>query len=332
MIGRILSFPRFRLTSLPTPMEEAPKLGRKLGVELWVKRDDVMELVMGGNKVRKLEFILAHALSCGRDVLVTMGAYHSNHARLTVAAARRAGLDAYVVLYRHLPDIPPEMQGNILLERLLDGKIVYAESAKEAEELMGKVARDLEAEGRRPYVIPAGGASEYGVLGYALAALEIVQQSLERGFRPDYIVHASGTAATQAGLVLGLKLLGMDDVRVIGISSGRRASVIAEHGVELVRSAGRLLNVDLHISADDFTVYDQYTFGGYGVITREVVETMRTVGSLEGLLLDPVYTAKGMYGLMDLVNRGEIKGKVVFIHTGGTPIVFQYADVVSAFM
>ena len=332
MFWRVLSFPRYKLISLPTPMEKAPNLSKRLGVEVWVKRDDVMELALGGNKARKLEFILGHVLSEGYDCVVTTGAYHSNHVRLTIAAARKAGLDAYAVLYRHMQGVEPELQGNILLDKILGGSVEYADSPEEAEEMARNTAERLRASGRRPYIIPAGGASAHGVLGYASASFEILKQSLDMGFRPDYIVHASGTSATQAGLVLGLKLLGAEDVRVVGISNGREADQIAERGVRLVEKAIELLGVDLKVSREDFMVYDRYSFGGYGSITREVVDTIKMVGSLEGLILDPVYTAKAMYGLMDLAERGEIKGKVIFIHTGGVPIVFQYPQQISKYI
>lgn len=324
MIWKVLSYPRFKLTSLPTPMERAARLSKELGIELLIKRDDVMELYMGGNKVRKLEFILADALSKGCDVLITRGATHSNHVRLTAAAARKAGLEAYAII---TPPGSMATQGNILLDRLAGANLVPVNKTEEADEAMAKLAEKLRSEGRRPYVIPAGGASELGVLGYALAALEILEQSLAHGVRPEYIVHATGTGATQAGLTLGLRLLGAVDVKVVGISNGRKASEVVERLVNLFNSAAKVLGVDTRASEGDFVVYDEYSFGGYGVITSEVVSIMKYVARTEGLLLDPVYTAKAMYGLVDLVQRGAIRkgSSVVFIHTGGTPIAFQYA-------
>ncbi len=312
------------MTTLPTPMERAQRLGRELGVNLYIKRDDVMELCLGGNKVRKLEFIVADALGKGADVLITRGATHSNHVRLTAAAARRAGLEVYAVV---TPPGSLALQGNILLDRLLGAKLVPVERVDEADEVMLKLAEKLRAEGRRPYVIPVGGASELGVLGYTVAALEILQQSLDLGFKPNYIVHATGTGATQAGLVLGLKLLGASQVKVVGISNGRSRGEMLSRLARLVNSTSELFGLEVRASEDDFAVYDEYSFGGYGVITKEVVETIRYVAEAEGVLLDPVYTAKAFYGLSDLVHRGVIPrgSNVVFIHTGGTPINFQYA-------
>jgi len=305
-------------------MEKAQRISRELGVNLYIKRDDVMELCLGGNKVRKLEFIIADALRRGADVVITRGATHSNHVRLTAAAARKAGLEVYAVL---TPPGSLALQGNVLLDRLLGARLVAVERAEEADETMLKLAEKLKAEGRRPYVIPAGGASELGVLGYALASLEILQQSLDLGFKPDYIVHATGTGATQAGLVLGLKLLGASHVKVLGISNGRSRHEMLGRLVKLANSTSDLLGLGIKASEDDFIVYDEYAFGGYGVITKEVVETIKYVAEAEGILLDPVYTAKAFYGLLDLVHRGVIPrgSNVVFIHTGGIPINFQYA-------
>ncbi len=326
MIWRVLSMPRFKLTTLPTPIEKAPNLSKDLGVNIFIKRDDVMELAFGGNKVRKLEFILADALRKGADTLITRGAVHSNHARLTAAAAKKAGLEAYLVLTP--PGSKDVIQGNLLLDFLLGAKITYVERSEDADAVMEEIADKLRSSGRRPYIIPAGGASEYGVLGYALAALEIVQQTLALNVRPKYIVHTTGTGATQAGLILGLKALGVDDIKVIGISNGRKASEEQIRVLKLIDQASKAFNIEVKVSSDDIIVYDDYIFGGYGVITKEVVEVMKYVARSEGLILDPVYTAKGMYGLIDLIHRGEIKKNedVIFIHTGGSPITFQYVD------
>ncbi|MEM2208590.1 MAG: D-cysteine desulfhydrase family protein [Sulfolobales archaeon] len=331
MIWKVLSYPRYRLTSLPTPIERATRLNKELGIELLIKRDDVMELCLGGNKVRKLEFILADALKKGCDVLITRGATHSNHVRLTAAAAKKAGLDVYAVV---TPPGSLATQGNILLDRLFDVNLVPVSRVEEADETMEKLAEKLRLAGRRPYVIPAGGASELGVLGYALAALEILQQSLSLGVKPDYIIHATGTGATQAGLTLGLKLLGVTGVRVLGISNGRKASDVVKRLVDLLNSTAEMLGISMRASESDFTVYDEYSFGGYGVITSEVVNTIKYVARTEGVLLDPVYTAKAMYGLMDLVQRGVIGrgSSVIFIHTGGSPITFQYASEVERYL
>ncbi|MEM4482293.1 MAG: D-cysteine desulfhydrase family protein [Desulfurococcaceae archaeon] len=332
MLGKVLSFPRYKLITLPTPMEKAPALSKELGMELWIKRDDAVELAMGGNKARKLEFILGHIVPQGYDSIITAGAYISNCVRLAIAAANKAGLESYVVVYKHLPDLPLIMQGNMLLNKILGGNIIIAEKREQLDTLMMKTFEELKAKGKRPYIIPIGAATEHGTLGYVLAALEILQQSLDRGFKPKYVVHSTGSVATQVGLILGFKILGMDDVKVIGIASGGAAKALKERGLALAKSTNELLGANINVTPDDFTIYDQYSFGGYGVITKEVVEVIARVAKKEGILLDPVYTAKAMYGLMDLAQKGEIKGPAIFVHTGGGPILFQHADDLLKFM
>mgnify|MGYP000126621919 CR=1 FL=1 len=327
MIWKAFLFPRYKLITLPTPLEKAMRLSKELNVDLYIKRDDVMELALGGNKARKLEFILGDALSKGCDTLITRGAFHSNHARLTAAAGRKAGLDVYLVL---TPPGSPKLQGNVLLDNLLGAKIVYAESYEEADKTMNMLAKELREKGNKPYIIPGGGAFPYGVLGYVTASLEIVQQLYSLGKRPQYIVHATGTGATQAGLVLGMKLLGLDDVEIIGISISRKSKEAKERVSHLVNETARLLNVDVKVDPEEITVFDNYIFGGYAVVTKEVVDVMKSIAKKEGLVLDPVYTAKAMIGLIDLINKGYIKknSTVVFIHTGGTPILFQLSHII----
>lgn len=331
MIWKVFSFPRYKLITLPTPLEKANKLSEELGIELYIKRDDVMELALGGNKVRKLEFILGDALSKGCDVLITCGAFHSNHARLTAAAARKAGLDVYLVL---TPPGTPELQGNVLLDKLLGAKIVYAKDYEEADKIMEELANELKEKGKNPYIIPGGGASPHGVLGYAVASLEIMQQLYSLGKKPKYIIHATGTGTTQAGLVLGMKLIGADDVEVIGISISKKKNEAKERVYKLINETLKLLNVNIEIRLEDIVIFDDYIFGEYAAITKEVVETMKLVARKEGLILDPVYTAKAMYGLIDLVKKGYIErnSTVVFIHTGGTPIPFQVSKVIEKYL
>lgn len=331
MIWKVFSFPRYKLITLPTPLEKANKLSEELGIELYIKRDDVMELALGGNKVRKLEFILGDVLSKGCDTLITRGAFHSNHARLTAAAARKAGLDVYLVL---TPPGTPELQGNVLLDKLLGAKIVYAKDYEEADNIMEELANELKEKGKKPYIIPGGGASPHGVLGYAVASLEIMQQLYSLGRKPKYIVHATGTGATQAGLVLGMKLIGADDVEVIGISISRKKNEAKERVYKLINETLKLLDVNVKIRLEDIVVFDDYIFGEYAAITKEVVETMKLIARKEGLILDPVYTAKAMYGLIDLAKKGYIErnSTVVFIHTGGTPIPFQVSKAIEKYL
>jgi D-cysteine desulfhydrase family pyridoxal phosphate-dependent enzyme len=331
MIWKLLSFPRFKLVPLPTPLERAEKLSRELDLNIFVKRDDAMELGLSGNKVRKLEFIVADALGKGCDVLITRGATHSNHVRITAAAARKVGLDVYAVL---TPPGDMAAQGNVLLDEVYGAELVFSEKREEADEVMRRLAEELRARGRRPYVIPGGGASEFGVLGYALASVELMMQCLDIGLKPRYIVHSTGTGTTQAGLTLGLKMLGIDDVKVVGITDGTSAKTIAGNAAKLLNATAEMLKLDMRMAPEDFLVYDDYGFGGYGAITKEVVETIVHVARTEGLLLDPIYTAKAMYGLIDLAHKGTLeKGSdVIFIHTGGIPALFQYASEISRYL
>jgi len=331
LIWRVFTFPKYKLITLPTPLEKATNLGRDLGIELFIKRDDVMELALGGNKVRKLEFILGDALSRGCDILITRGSFYSNHARLTAAAARKAGLDVYLVL---TPPGSPQLQGNMLLDQLLGAKVLHAENYEEADDLMHKLAGELQEKGRKPYIIPGGGASPIGVLGYAAAALEILQQLYTVNVKPKYIVHATGSGTTQAGLVLGLRLLGVDDIEVVGISISREANEVKRRVAELVNEGAKVLKTDVIVDPEDIVVFDSYTFGGYAEVTRDVVEVMKLIAQKEGLILDPIYTAKAIYGLIDLVKKGYIEKNsvVVFIHTGGTPIPFQLSNMIEKYL
>ncbi|MEM2020988.1 MAG: pyridoxal-phosphate dependent enzyme [Zestosphaera sp.] len=303
-------------------MERAERLSRELSLDVFVKRDDVMEVGLGGSKVRKLEFIIAEALSRGYDVLITRGATRSNHVRLTATATRKADLDVYAVL---TPPGDLAVQGNVLIDVIYGAKLIYVERGEEVNDLVNRLTDELRAKGRKPYVIPGGGASELGVLGYALVSVEIMQQALQLRFRPK-IVHSTGSGATQAGPTLGLRLLGAEDVKVVGITDSTDASTIISRATELLNATVKMLKLDFKVTEDDFAVYDDYGFEGYGVITKEVIEVITHVARVEGLLLDTVYTAKVMYGLIDLVGKGVLKNEnVVFIPTGGLPILFQYA-------
>lgn len=315
---------RVHLCTLPTPIERPAGL-QKLApsIDLLVKRDDVMELAMGGNKVRKLEFIMADAQSRGCNLVITTGDLHSNHTRLTAAAARKLGMRAILAMKGKRPDA---IGGNLLLDFLFGADVRFFNVEKEEmPSIMDDLRKEQEAHGERCYVIPRGGASAYGVLGYANAVFELRNQLGDAAERLDYIVFATSTGATQGGLVLGTKLAGLK-ARVIGISVGRTGNEIASDVNRLVNEAADLLGVNPLISTEDVIVNDSYTCGGYGVVTREVTDLMETVAQREGLLVDPVYTGKAMLGLLSLAKEGYFpKGShVLFIHTGGLPIIFSH--------
>jgi D-cysteine desulfhydrase family pyridoxal phosphate-dependent enzyme len=302
-------------SALPTPLEPLDRLGDALGLPagtLWVKRDDLTGLGGGGNKVRKLEHLCADALHQGCDVLVTGGGRQSNHVRLTVAAANRLGLDHRVVLTADRPSVPT---GNVLLDELLGADVVWAGTRDYygAEAAIDEVADALEAEGRRPYRMPVGGASTVGALGYVAAALELRQQLPDVGV----VVVADGSGGTHAGLVAGFG----DHAAVLGVDVGTRPD-LAERVPEKAAEAAALAGLPAPVGE---VRLDRDRFGtGYGAPTAAAREALDLAARHEGLLLDPVYTGKAMAGLVAAVREERIEAgaPVVFLHTGGLPAIF----------
>ncbi|MDR7556024.1 MAG: D-cysteine desulfhydrase family protein [Armatimonadota bacterium] len=322
-LGRL---PRLRLATLPTPLEEMPTLSAYLGgPRLLVKRDDMTGLAFGGNKVRKLEYLLGEAVDRGCDVVVTVGAAQSNHARATAAAARRLGLDAVLVL---TGDEPLERQGNLLLDTIFgaDIRIVDIDDDYVLMGVVEDIARDLQRRGRAPYVIPPGGSAALGAAAYANAGLELLDQLNTRGIHADAIVHATGTGGTQAGLYTACRLM-QTRMEIVGVSAGPSRDVATARVRSLVEDLCGLLGIDWRPHPDDIVVTDEYVGEGYAVATPEGLDAIRLVARTEGLLLDPVYTGKAMAGLIDQVRRGRFRPdqNVVFWHTGGQPALFAYA-------
>ena len=318
--------PRLKLAALPTPLEEAPSLSAYLGgPRIMIKRDDITGLAFGGNKVRKIEYLMGEAVDRGCDVVVTVGAVQSNHARVTAAAARRLGLDAIVVLSG---EEPVQRQGNLLLDAIFGAEIRIV-NTEDDYVLMGvveDVARDLRRQGRSPYVIPRGGATPLGAAAFANAGLELLDQLNTRGIRADAVVHASTSGGTQAGLYTAMKVT-QTGIRVVGVSAGPSREVVTGRVRALVGDLVRLLGLDWRPHPDDIVVTDEYVGEKYGVPTPACLDAIRLVARTEGILLDPVYTAKAMTGMIDMVRRGEFTPDqtVVFWHTGGQPAVFAYA-------
>lgn len=323
----LFGFPKFNLFRKPTVLEKAENLSDEVGVEIYVKRDDAIEFAMGGNKVRKLEYIIGDALAKKSDTLVTVGAIHSNHARTTVAATRKAGLNAHLILWPKNYSV----KGNLLLDILYGAEITFVSDKNEAKKSLDKIAEELKKRGKKPYIIPLGGAIPIGVLGYIEASFELAQQFREFSINPKYIVHASGSGGTHAGLILGMKLLKLN-VKVLGINIIGN-SELKHKTFNLAKKTSKTLGLNVEVKPQDVIVYN-YDFGGYGVINKEVVEIMAKIARTEGLLLDPVYTAKAMAGLLDLIRRGYIEknSQVVFIHTGGYPIIFQYDNEIKQYL
>ena len=312
--------PRVSIAHLPTPLEMLPRLTAHLGgPQLWVKRDDQTGLATGGNKTRKLEFLVAEALAQGADTLITCGAAQSNHARQTAAAAARFGLACTLVL-RGEP--PPQAQGNLLLDELLGAEILWA-GADDPMARMEEVANALRSRGRRPYVIPYGGSNPVGVGGYVAAMEELLAQAAQAGLSFDHIVLASSSGGTQAGLTVAAKALNYRG-RILGISVDLPADPLRRRMAELATATADSLGLPLAFAPEDFAVEDGYLGGGYGVIGDREQEAIRLLARTEGLLLDPVYTGRAFGGLIDLIRRGAFspQERVLFWHTGGVAGLF----------
>lgn len=319
--------PRVFIAHLPTPLEPLPRLTAHLGgPQLWVKRDDQTGLATGGNKTRKLEFLVAQALAQGADILITCGAAQSNHARQTAAAAARFGLACTLVLRG---EEPPQAQGNLLLDRWLGADVVWAGGAPLTEKL-GEVAEDLRTAGRRPYVVPYGGSNAVGACGYVAAMEELLAQCAREGLHFDHIVLASSSGGTQAGLMVGARARGYAG-RILGISVDPRAGALRRTLADLATATAEYLGLRLRFAPEDFDVEDGYLGGGYGVVGERERGAIRLAARSEGLLLDPVYTGRAFGGLLDLIRHGVFAPgeRVLFWHTGGTAGLFARPDLLA---
>jgi len=321
---RIGKLPRVHLATLPTPLEEAVGLSRRLGgPKILFKRDDNNGFALGGNKARKLEFLIADAIEKGADTIITTGGLQSNHARLTAAAARKYGMRPILVLRG---DPEAEYDGNLLLDYLLGAEIrTVPRDARDVMPIMEDVAEEVRDGGGEPYVIPSGGSNPIGAIAYSNAMLEIVSQAVQICAKVDHVVFSSGSGGTQGGLLFGAKSLNFQG-RVLGISDGASRDPLVHRVVEIANGCARLIDSHVSVSLKDVDFLDQYAGKGYGVLQKEIIDAIRTVAEAEGILLDPVYTGKAMWGLIDLVHQGyfDKDETVVFIHTGGTPALFAY--------
>lgn len=319
---------RISLGHLPTPLHALPRLTDKLGgPQLYVKRDDQTGLATGGNKTRKLEFLVADALEHKADTLITAGAPQSNHARQTAAAAAHVGIKCVLVL-RGQP--PAESQGNLLLDELLGAQVRWAEKSA-VPATMEAVAAELRAQGRTPYVIPYGGSNPVGATGYVAAMEEMVEQARQMNVTFDRVVFASSSGGTQAGLVVGAQATGYAG-QVLGISVDVKREELQAMVATLATGTAAHLKLDLRFAPGDISVNADYIGAGYGVLGAPEREAIRMAAEVEGLLLDPVYTGRAFAGMVDLIRKGEIRRgeTVLFWHTGGTPALFAYAAEFSA--
>ena len=315
---------RVRLAQLPTPLYELPRLSEKLGgPRIVVKRDDLTGLAGGGNKARKLEFLIADALAEKANVVITAGAAQSNHARQTAAAAARYGLRAVLVLG---PKAPTIVTGNLLIDHLVGAHIRWA-GDRDRHEVMQDAAAEERGAGRTPYIIPYGGSNAIGAGGYVLAMEELARQCSEQQLVVDHIVVASSSGGTQAGMVTGARAANLGG-RVLGISIDKSREELSQLVLDLARLTAAHLDLRFEIAADSVEVADQYVGEGYGVFGEPEREALSLVARTEGLILDPVYTGRAMAGLIDLIRRGEFeRGEtVLFWHTGGAPALYAYAE------
>ncbi|MFN2446591.1 MAG: D-cysteine desulfhydrase family protein, partial [Vicinamibacterales bacterium] len=329
---------RVTLAMLPTPLQVAARLRDALGgftrcPKILIKRDDLTGLGLGGNKARKLEFLIADALEQNATVLVTTGAVQSNHARMTAAAGCASGLRVVLVL---TAEGDPPVQGNLLLDRLFDATIHYvplpadptlATSDEEAAKV-AEVVRDLRARGERPYVIPVGGSSPIGVLGYVRGSKELVADLDSQQERPTRLYFASGSRGTQAGLTLGAKWSGAPyDVYGVAVSGGEPWK--RERALRLANESAVIAGISTRLAEAELVTDQGYIGDGYGMPTPECLEAIRLTAKHEGILLDPVYTGKAMACLIDHVRTGTLdpSSSVVFLHTGGVPPLFAHAHI-----
>lgn len=323
---KLKSLPRIELAQLPTPLQELPRLGQLLGgPKLLVKRDDQTGLALGGNKTRKLEFLIADALKKEADTVITTGAPQSNHCRQTAAAAAQVGMGCELVLGGNEPEVP---NGNVLLD-LFCGANLHWTTRERRNAKMDEVARQLLSLKHNPYIIPVGGSNGLGALGYVQAMIELNDQMSKSRVKVDTIVFATSSGGTQAGMVVGARISGFEG-KILGISIDQRSSQEPSYQSELAaiaNEAAKLIDSRYEFTEDDFTVNYDYLGLGYGVVGNLERESIRLTACTEGLLLDPVYSGRAMGGLIDLIKKGffSLKDTVLYWHTGGAPALFAYA-------
>ena len=323
-------FPRIRLAHLPTPLEPLTNLSKLLsGPNLYIKRDDCTGLGSGGNKTRKLEFLLADALAQRADVLITQGAVQSNHARQTAAAAAKYGLACDLLLENRTGNEHRDYleSGNVLLDKLFGATVTHYPGGTDMEQAMQAVAEQRRAAGKTPYIIPGGGSNAIGALGYVDCALEILTQANQIGLRIDHIVTATGSSGTQAGLVVGLEAA-RTQIPLLGIGVRAAQQQQEQRVFDLACATADYMGLPGCVARDKVIADCGYIGGGYGVPTDGMVEAVTMMAQHEAILIDPVYSGKGLAGLIDYIRQGRFKAgeNVVFVHTGGSAALFGYLD------
>lgn len=322
-LQNLTRFPRLELIGAPTPLEYLPRLSDHLGREIFIKRDDTTPLAMGGNKLRKLEFLAADALREGADTLITAGAIQSNHVRQTAAVAAKLGLHCVALLENPIGTRAENYlsNGNRLLLDLFNTQIEMCDALTDPAAQLDELATRIEAQGYRPYVIPVGGSNALGALGYVESALEIAQQC-EDAVEISSVMVASGSAGTHAGLAVGLEQL-MPQAELIGVTVSRAVADQLPKVVALQQAVANSLELQ---AKADIILWDDYFAPGYGTPNEEGMAAVKLLAQLEGILLDPVYTGKAMAGLIDGITQKRFKdeGPILFVHTGGAPALFAY--------
>lgn len=327
----IRQFPRMKLGHLPTPLEPMDRLSEELGgPRIWIKRDDCTGLSSGGNKTRKLEFLMAEAQKLGADTIITQGATQSNHARQTAAASAKLGMECYILLEDRTGsnDTAYNFNGNVLLDQLHGATIEKRPDQTDMNAEMDRLAATLQAKGRKTYIIPGGGSNRVGALGYVNCAAELSEQALEMNLKIDALVHATGSSGTQAGLVAGLAGL-ESHIHLLGI--GVRAPREKQECMvyDLARETMDYLGMGIEIKRSSVRANTDYVGPGYGLPTDGMRNAILMLARLEGLLFDPVYSGKGLNGLIDQIQNGYFDGmnNIVFLHTGGSAALFGYPDI-----
>jgi D-cysteine desulfhydrase family pyridoxal phosphate-dependent enzyme len=318
-----MSLSRLNFAHLPTPIETLPRLSEALGgPRLLIKRDDQTGLAFGGNKTRKLEFLVAEARDQGAKTLVSGGALQSNHCRQTAAAAARFGFKCILVLTGENPQL---VSANLLLDELFGAEIVYVADREDRDRILQETFDRAAERGMKPYLVPYGGSNATGALGYAFAIKELMDQNC----RADWIVFATSSGGTQAGLLLGQRVFGYEG-KLLGISVDESEEWLKEHVSELASLASDKLGKPIEFTPEEVLANANYCSAGYGVLTELEREAIRLFATCEGLLLDPVYTGRAAAGMIDLIRKGFFKKDetVLFLHTGGQPALFavEYAN------
>jgi L-cysteate sulfo-lyase len=327
---KLAKFPRIRLGHGPTPLEPMKNLSKRLGgPNLWIKRDDCTGLATGGNKTRKLEYLMAEAVAQGADTVITQGATQSNHARQTVAAACKLGMASHILLEDRTGYTRTEYKhsGNVFLDHLYGASVSEVPADTNMDAAMADLAATLRAQGKKPYVIPGGGSNPVGALGYVTCALELIAQSNDMALDIDCLVHATGSAGTQAGLVVGLEGA-RAQIPVLGIGVRAPKPAQEQKVYDLAVKTAELLGVPGSVARERVAANCDYVGEGYGLPTPGMVEAVTLLARSEGILLDPVYSGKGMAGLVDLCRKGHFKKgqNIVFLHTGGAVALYGYTE------